>query len=228
MFALERKAMDPAGRVIDALDRRLPDRGLVLDAGAGDGFSAERLTTGSRRVVPMEPAVGMIRRERDVPWVRGDAELLPFRDGSFAGAYATWAYFFSREWDPTPGIDELHRAVTPGGPLAIVDNLDGDDFSTMSEEHYTSDPEFWERNGFELEEIETCSSSRRARRRTGSSASTSAIVVGAPEDSGSPSESLCTPTGAADQAAEASSRAHVHAYQMMRTRATISAALRNQ
>ncbi|MGH2525853.1 MAG: class I SAM-dependent methyltransferase [Actinomycetota bacterium] len=96
MFALERKAMDPAGLVIDALDRRLPDRGLVLDVGAGDGFSAERLTTGSRRVVPMEPLVGMIRRERDLPWVRGDAELLPFRDGSFADAYATWAYFFSR------------------------------------------------------------------------------------------------------------------------------------
>ena len=155
MFSLERKAMDPAGRVIDALDRRLPDRGLVLDVGAGDGFSAERLTTGSRRVVPMEPAVGMIRRERDFPWVRGDAELLPFRDGCFAGAYATWAYFFSREWDPTLGIEELHRAVMPGGPLAIVDNLDGDDFSAMSEEHYRSDPEFWGRNGFELEEIET-------------------------------------------------------------------------
>jgi SAM-dependent methyltransferase len=86
MFASERKAMDPGGRVIDALDRRLPDRGLVLDVGVGDGFSAERLTTGSRRVVPMEPAVGMIRRERDLPWVRGDAELLPFRDGSFAAA----------------------------------------------------------------------------------------------------------------------------------------------
>jgi ubiquinone/menaquinone biosynthesis C-methylase UbiE len=48
--------------------------------------------------------------------VRGDAELLPFRDRSFAGAYATWAYFFSREWDPTLGIEELHRAVRPGGP----------------------------------------------------------------------------------------------------------------
>ena len=103
----------------------------------------------------MEPAVGMIRSERDLAWVRGDAEFLPLRDGSFAGAYATWAYFFSREWDPTPGIDELHRAVTSGGPLAIVDNLDGDDFTAMSDEHYTSDPEFWERKGFELEEIET-------------------------------------------------------------------------
>jgi ubiquinone/menaquinone biosynthesis C-methylase UbiE len=91
----------------------------------------------------MEPAVGMIRRERDLPCVRGDAELLPSRDESIAGAYATCAYFFSREWDPMLGIEELHRAVMPGGPLAIVDNLDGDDFSAMSEEHYTPDPELW-------------------------------------------------------------------------------------
>ena len=155
MFALERKAMDPAARVIEALERHLPERGLVLDVGAGDGFSAERLTTASRRVVAMEPAVGMIHRERDLPWVRGDAEYLPFGDGSFVGAYAAWAYFFSRQWDPTPGIRELHRVVTAGGPLAIVDNLDGDDFSEMSDEHYMSDPSFWTRTGFELEEIET-------------------------------------------------------------------------
>ena len=161
--------------------------------------------------------------------VRGDAEFLPFRDGSFAGAYATWAYFFSREWDPTPGIDELHRAVTSGGPLAIVDNLDDDDFTAMSDEHYTSDPEFWERNGFELEEISRRpSSSRRTRGRTGSSASTSAIAVVTPGSSGSRSESGCTSVVVADQAAEAPSRGHVHAYQMMRVRATISAALRNR
>ena len=45
--------------------------------------------------------------------------------------------------------------MTPGGPLAIVDNLDGDDFSDMSHDRYTSDPELWARNGFELEEVET-------------------------------------------------------------------------
>jgi SAM-dependent methyltransferase len=155
MFALERKAMDPAGRVIEALERHLSGVGLVLDVGAGDGFSAERLTRRWRPVVAMEPAAAMIRPERRLPWVRGDAEFLPFRDGSFTAAYATWAYFFSKEWDPTPGLDELHRVVTAGGPLAIVDNLDGDDFSAMSDEHSTSDPEFWARKDFEVEEIET-------------------------------------------------------------------------
>jgi SAM-dependent methyltransferase len=154
MFALERKAMDPAGRVIDALGRHLPERGRVLDVGAGDGYSAERLTSATRLVVAVEPAADMIRRDRQLPWVRGDAEFLPFVDGSFAGAYATWAYFFSREWDPTPGIEELHRVVTAGGALAIVD-IDGDDFSAMSDEYYVSDPEFWARKGFDLEEIET-------------------------------------------------------------------------
>lgn len=143
--------------------------------------------------------------------------------------YATRAYFYSRGWDPTPGIDELHRAVMRVGPLAIVDNLDGDDVSAMSDDHYTSDPEFWGRNGFELEEIETSVRVGDARGgRPGSSAPTSAIAVVAPEGTDSPSQSGCTSTGAADQAAEASFRPHVHAYQIMSTRAAISAALRNQ
>ncbi len=39
MFAIERRAMDRDGLVIAALDAALPG-GLVLDVGAGDGFSA--------------------------------------------------------------------------------------------------------------------------------------------------------------------------------------------
>jgi hypothetical protein len=45
--------------------------------------------------------------------------------------------------------------VKAGGPLTIVDNLGDDDFSAMSDEHSTSDPEFWARKSFDVEEIET-------------------------------------------------------------------------
>jgi ubiquinone/menaquinone biosynthesis C-methylase UbiE len=87
--------------------------------------------------------------------VRGDAEHLPFADESFDGAYATWAYFFSRGWDPTPGIDELHRVVRGGGPLLIADNLGGDEFSEYTDRDMSADPVFWEARGFTTEVVET-------------------------------------------------------------------------
>jgi SAM-dependent methyltransferase len=152
MFAIERAAMDRDGLVVRALDELLPF-GRVLDVGAGDGFTADRLGA-SRRIVALEPSAGMIG-ERQLTWVRGDAEHLPFADASFEGAYATWAYFFSRDWDPTPGISELDRVVRPGGPLAIVDNLGGDAFEAMAETDISADPAWWKAHGFEAREIET-------------------------------------------------------------------------
>lgn len=151
-FAIERGAMDRDGVVVHALEELLP-KGVVLDVGAGDGFTAERLAAG-RRIVALEPSAGMIR-DRDLAWVRGEAEHLPFADASFEGAYATWAYFFSREWDPTPGIRELDRVVQPGGPLAIVDNLGGDAFAAMADTDISADPAWWETQGFQTRVIET-------------------------------------------------------------------------
>jgi SAM-dependent methyltransferase len=152
MFAIERGAMDRDGLVLHALGELLPE-GLVLDVGAGDGFTAERLGTG-RRVVALEPSAGMIGA-RPLPWVRGDAEHLPFANGAFDGAYATWAYFFSRDWDPTPGIRELDRVVRAGGPLAIVDNLGGDAFAELADADISADPAFWEAEGFSCRSIAT-------------------------------------------------------------------------
>jgi hypothetical protein len=60
LFAIERDSMDRPGKVVGALDAILPSRGVLLDIGAGDGFTAERLTTESRSVVAVEPATGMI------------------------------------------------------------------------------------------------------------------------------------------------------------------------
>lgn len=152
-FAIERKAMDRSGRVIDALDRVLP-HGLTLDVGAGDGFTAKLLST-RREIVALEPASGMIDRSKRLAWVQGDAESLPFADGSFVGAYATWAYFFPSVHDVTPGVDELHRVVIPGGPIVVVDNAGGCEFSAMLAQDYSVDGELWISLGFNIETIET-------------------------------------------------------------------------
>jgi SAM-dependent methyltransferase len=154
LFAIERKAQDRPALLIQALGERLPGRGVVADIGAGDGYTARLLSTPERTVVPIEPAAGMIRGD-DLPWVQADAEHLPFADGAFDAAYATWAYFFSRDWDPTPGLEELHRTVKPGGELLVAENLGGDEFCALAAEDITADPEVWEAWGFECSVIES-------------------------------------------------------------------------
>jgi SAM-dependent methyltransferase len=155
MFAIERAAMDRGGRVIEELDARLPSAGLIADVGAGDGFTAARLQTPQRTLIAVEPDAAMIRADRPLHWIGAEATALPFADGSLDAAYATWAYFFSRDWDPTPGIDELHRTVRGGGPLLIVDNLGGDEFCELADGDISADPVFWEGHGFETSVIET-------------------------------------------------------------------------
>jgi SAM-dependent methyltransferase len=154
LFAIERRAMDRDGLVIAALDRVLSP-GDVLDVGAGDGFTARLLAGPRRRITCLEPARAMMRSGGDPRWVQGEAERLPFADGSFACAYATWAYFFSRDWDPRPGVAELDRVVRPGGMLAIVENLGGDAFTALADEDITADPGVWEEEGFACEAIDT-------------------------------------------------------------------------
>lgn len=158
LFEIERAAMDRPGRVIAALDELLPGDGLVLDVGAGDGFTAERLPGRSRQVVALEPAEGMRRPDRPVHWVGGEAEHLPLRASSVDAAYSTWAYFFSRNWDPTLGLRELERVVKPAGVMAIVDNLGDDEFTGLAADPtaLTADPEFWKDRGFDCKVIETC------------------------------------------------------------------------
>jgi len=154
LFTIERAAMDRPGLVIDRLNRLLPG-GVVLDIGAGDGFTAIHLTRSDRRIIAVEPAAGMIDQTRQLTWVRADAEALPLRDGSLDGAYATWAYFFSRGFDPTAGIAELNRTVRVGGALVIAENLGDDEFCVLAPSDITADPTFWTRQGFTLEVIDT-------------------------------------------------------------------------
>ena len=45
--------------------------------------------------------------------------------------------------------------MRPGGPLAIVDNLGGDDFAAMTDADISADPAFWTTQGFACEPIDT-------------------------------------------------------------------------
>ena len=154
LFEIERAAMDRPGKVIRYLDEVLPD-GDVLDIGAGDGFTAEALNSPIRSLYGVEPAQGMINADRMLTYVRASAEALPFADSSFAAAYATWAYFFPGYLDIGDGLAELERVVQPGGPMVIVDNYGGDEFSTLLGHEDRIDTEFWNSQGFTVNQIET-------------------------------------------------------------------------
>ena len=80
---------------------------------------------------------------------------MPFADGSFDAGYATWAYFFSRDWDPDPGLRELHRVLRRGGPLLIVDNLGDDEFTALASHDITADRAYWQSVGFGCQPIAT-------------------------------------------------------------------------
>ncbi|NKB70591.1 MAG: methyltransferase domain-containing protein [Candidatus Latescibacteria bacterium] len=155
LFAIERRAMDKEGRVIDYLDPLLPS-GMVLDIGAGNGYTAQKLTRPQRKVVALEPSADMIDTQTTLPWVQSVAQELPFPTDSFSGAYATWAYFF-----PTyhgygqTGLDELHRIVKPKHPLVIVDNAGDDEFCRLFERDIASDAQWWQAQGFERHIIHT-------------------------------------------------------------------------
>lgn len=154
MFAIERRAMDRAGLVVHHLDAVLPP-GIVLDVGAGNGFTASRLRRADREVVGLEPAAGMVDPTAPIPWVRGEAEALPFADGSFDAVYATWAYFFPTFLDPAPGLAEAERVLVDGGLLVVVDNLGGDEFCDLAETDIATDATWWVERGFGVEVIET-------------------------------------------------------------------------
>jgi SAM-dependent methyltransferase len=158
LFAIERAAMDRDGHVVERLDAVLPRQGLVLDVGAGDGFTARRLAERGREVVALEPAAGMVAQRTDHPrvsFVRGVAGDLPFADGSFDAAYATWAYFFPHAMDPSRGLAELHRVVRPGGPIVLVANA-GDDELTGLGTASGGEPAWWFADrGFAVDVLDT-------------------------------------------------------------------------
>jgi ubiquinone/menaquinone biosynthesis C-methylase UbiE len=94
----------------------------VLDAGCGKGRFARVLAERYPRasIVGLDLAEAMLRHVPDgVGACAGSMTTLPFRDGTFACAYATES--LEHAVDIEGAVAELCRVVAPGGRIVVID-----------------------------------------------------------------------------------------------------------
>ncbi len=104
-----------------------PVRGRrILEVGCGAGRWAVALRRRGARVVGLDLSASQLEKARrgsraagvPVPWIRGNAESLPFRDGVFDLVFCDWgALSFA---DPTRSIPECARVLRRGGHLVFA------------------------------------------------------------------------------------------------------------
>ena len=103
------------------LEPHFVGRSLTLEIGVGTGVVARALRTRGRPVVGVDIAPAMLRhaRERIGPRVAiADAARLPFGDGTFADAYAS--YVMHVVADQAAVLAEAARVLLSGGRLLLV------------------------------------------------------------------------------------------------------------
>jgi demethylmenaquinone methyltransferase/2-methoxy-6-polyprenyl-1,4-benzoquinol methylase len=125
MGAVMSFGQDPRWRraLVRAIDPRPEDR--VLDVACGTGLVAFELARyGGCSVVGLDQSEEMltVARARSggrVEFVRGEAERLPFADGSFDAL--TFTYLLRYVDDRAATMRELARVVRPGGRIGMVE-----------------------------------------------------------------------------------------------------------
>lgn len=128
VYELENRAVDPDGRIEDAMRSIRPwDGAVVLDVGCGTGFHLPRFARTAAKVVGVEPherLAGLARRRvaglANVAVRVGAAQALPLPDASVDVVHARWAYFFGPGCEP--GLAELRRVLRRGGAAFVIDN----------------------------------------------------------------------------------------------------------
>lgn len=115
-------------RTVADLAASLPSGALLLDVGTGPGYLLRYLAQERPDVhlLGLDLDFQMIRRARrgkpalaSLEWVVGDAQALPFADGTFHHIVATLSYHIWPE--PLAGLDELWRSLRPGGRAWIYE-----------------------------------------------------------------------------------------------------------
>jgi SAM-dependent methyltransferase len=122
----ETRAIDEAALAdtIDLLAAELGGRGRVLEMGVGTGILALPLAAVGVPLAGLDLSLPMMRKlvekaggRAPVSLVRADATRMPFRDGTFGGAYARWVLHLIPAWRDAVG--ELCRVVGGGGTVLI-------------------------------------------------------------------------------------------------------------
>ena len=98
--------------------------GRTLDVGCGTGRNLP-LFEADVRVIGLDPARESLfaarRRAPHVPLVQGDAQALPFRDGAFDTVVS--GLVFCSVPDPSRGLAEVKRVLTPAGALRMLEHV---------------------------------------------------------------------------------------------------------
>lgn len=102
------------------------DEGMsVLDVACGTGNAALPAARAGARVTGLDLVPQLLEAGRrkasaeglDIEWVEGDAEHLPFEDGSFDRVFSTFGHMFAPRHRQT--ADEMARVCREGGAIAI-------------------------------------------------------------------------------------------------------------
>lgn len=110
-------------------DRALASaQGKVLEIGAGAGLNLPRYGNAVTHICALDPSAALLhlaagRRDAApsaVALLRGVAEQLPFRDGSFDSIVMTWTLCSIP--DPLAALGEMRRVLKPGGRLLFVEH----------------------------------------------------------------------------------------------------------
>lgn len=119
-------------RIVDAAGEA--GRGRLLDLACGPGIVTAALAGRAAAVVAFDATPEMLRRARErcekaglsnVAFEQGNAEALPFGDGSFDGIVTRLAIHHFEH--PARVIAEMYRTLKPGGAMVIADVIVSED-----------------------------------------------------------------------------------------------------